>query len=71
MDQGEILATDEVVIGLTTKGDLCVFRTSGTKYDELARYHVANSPTWAHPTIVGKHVLIKDQASLTLWEIGN
>jgi hypothetical protein len=28
---------------------------------------VAESPTWAHPVIVGKNIVIKDETTLAMW----
>jgi hypothetical protein len=30
---------------------------------------VADTSTWAHPVILGRQILIKDAANLTLWNI--
>jgi hypothetical protein len=29
---------------------------------------VADSPTWAHPVIMGRGILIKDATNLALWD---
>jgi len=31
------------------------------------KYRVAEKPTWAHPAIVGKNILIKDETTLAVW----
>ena len=33
-------------------------------YAPAARYTVADSPTWAHPLVVGDRLLVKDETSL-------
>jgi len=33
----------------------------------IRKYHVAEKPTWAHPAIVGRNILIKDETALALW----
>jgi hypothetical protein len=35
----------------------------------IKKYHVAEKPTWAHPAIVGKNILIKDEAALAVWSL--
>jgi len=44
-----------------------VFRASDKQFDQLARYRVAETPTWAHPVILSGGILVKDETKLTLW----
>ena len=46
-----------------------VFKPSDKGYTEVAKYKVADSPTWACPIIAGNRVIVKDKDSLTLWTI--
>jgi outer membrane protein assembly factor BamB len=55
------------LVVLTTDGELLVARRTAEKYDELKRYKLAESQTWAHPVLVPGGVLIRDAAALTLW----
>lgn len=68
-DNAAILWTDNVVLALTTGSQLIAFKPSTDEFEVLARYKVADSPTWAHPAIVGRQVLVKDRTSLALWRI--
>lgn len=68
-DNAAFLATDEVIFALTTDSELIAFRPS-EKFEVLARYHVADTPTWAHPVIVGRRILVKDRKSLAMWTMG-
>lgn len=52
---------------LKDDGDLIVARASRTEFRPLKRYTVADSATWAQPTISGSRVYIKDVSSLSLW----
>ena len=54
---------------LTTGAELCVFQPHGAALVEVARYPVADSPTWASPAILGNRILVKDATALTLWEL--
>lgn len=70
--QGEnaaLVAAGDLLFFLTNDAELLVVRATGKSFDVLKRYEVAQSPTWAHPAIVGNRVLVKDQTSLTLWTI--
>jgi outer membrane protein assembly factor BamB len=58
-----------VILVLPSDGVLIAFAPSNQGYQELARVKVANTPVYAHPVIAGKRILVKDQESLTLWEV--
>ncbi|MFN3651413.1 MAG: PQQ-binding-like beta-propeller repeat protein [Armatimonadota bacterium] len=68
-DNAALLLADGYLLGLTTDADLLVFRPEGEALTEVARYEVAESPTWATPAIDGRRILIKDLDSLVLWEL--
>jgi outer membrane protein assembly factor BamB len=55
------------LVVLTTDGELLVVRRSPEKYEELKRYKVAESQTWAHPVLVPGGILIRDAQGLSLW----
>ena len=62
-------ALTAVLLVLTTDAELCAFQRQGGSLVEVARYRVADSPTWASPAIVGHRVLVKDATAVTLWEL--
>jgi outer membrane protein assembly factor BamB len=64
---GAILDAGTVLLALTSKSELIAFRPSDKEYAEVAKYKVADSPTWANPIIAGNRVFVKDKDSLTLW----
>jgi outer membrane protein assembly factor BamB len=49
---------------LTNDAKLIVLPASAKEYAPVAEYTVANSPTWAHPVVVGNRILVKDEAAL-------
>ena len=55
------------LVVLTTDGDLIVVKRSAEKYEELQRYKVADSQTWAQPVLLKDGVLIRDVDSVKLW----
>lgn len=67
-DSGAIISADSVLFLLTTDADLIVFRKSDKAFEQVGKYSVASSPTWAHPVILGHGILIKDATTLALWE---
>jgi hypothetical protein len=52
---------------LKDDGELILARASGTRFELLHKYPVADSPTWAHPLILDNGILVKDLDTLTLW----
>lgn len=68
--QGEnamLIARGNQVFVLTTDSELHVMSASAKGLQPLRKYTVADSPTWAHPVILGSRVLVKDRDSLALW----
>lgn len=68
-DNAAMVAAGSVLLMLTTEGELIVARISAKGYEPLRKYTVAESPTWAHPVVVGEGVLIKDTKTLALWAL--
>jgi outer membrane protein assembly factor BamB len=65
-DNAAILAAGRLLLLLTDGAELTVARSDPKKFEVLKKYSVADSPTWAHPVVVGNRVLIKDASSLAL-----
>jgi outer membrane protein assembly factor BamB len=59
----------EGVLVLSTGAELRLFKRQGVRLAEVARYPVADSPTWASPAVLGNRVLVKDTTMLALWEM--
>ena len=66
-DNAAILASGQTVLALTSRGELVVFRADANEYEQLARYKVAETATWAHPAVVPGKILVKDVERLALW----
>jgi outer membrane protein assembly factor BamB len=66
---GSIVGTDSVLIALTPSSELIVFQPDEKKINELARYKVSDSPTYAFPVIEGNRIFIKDYNSVRLYSI--
>jgi hypothetical protein len=49
---------------LINDANLVVLPADAKEYLPAAQYTVAPSPTWAHPLVMGRRILIKDQTSL-------
>lgn len=59
-----LLASGDVLFGLTPDGVLRVMDTRGNQFNELAKYKVSDLPTWAPPVLTDKGVLVKDTEKL-------
>ena len=66
-DNAAMIARGSTVFALTTNSELLVFEASASNLKQVAKYSVADTPTWAHPVILGNRVLVKDRSSLALW----
>jgi outer membrane protein assembly factor BamB len=66
---GAILDAGHVLLALSSDEELLVFKPGEKKYEEIAKYKVADSETWAAPIVSGSRIFVKDKGSLTLWTI--
>jgi outer membrane protein assembly factor BamB len=64
-----ILDAGSVLLALPSSSELIVFKPSDKEYAELARIKVADTPTYAHPLIIGKRIFAKDNETVTLWTL--
>jgi hypothetical protein len=68
-DNVALLGTDELLFSLTTDAELIVARATSEGYDVVRSYEVADTPTWAHPVILERQILIKDESHLALLKL--
>ena len=66
-DNASLIARGDQVFNLTTDSELHVLRATAKGLEPIRKYTVANSPTWAHPVVLGGRVLVKDLDTLALW----
>jgi outer membrane protein assembly factor BamB len=66
---GAILDAGTVLLMLTSDSNLIAFKPGNKGYEEVAKYKVADSATWAAPVISGNRVFVKDKDSVILWTI--
>ncbi len=68
-DSGALVNAGDVLLGLNVGSELVAFDAGDKEYKELARYKVAETPTWAHPVVSGKSIFVKDRTKLTQWTL--
>jgi len=66
---GAILDAGSVLLALPSNSELVAFKPDGKEYAEIAKYKVADTPTYAHPVLSGKRMFVKDRESLAMWVI--
>lgn len=66
-DNVMFLSIPGYIIALIDNGELRIVKASGDRYDKVASYRVAETPTWAPPVLLKDGFLIKDEQSLTRW----
>ena len=64
-----VLHAGDVLFLLKDNGELVVARANAARFDPLQTYTVAESATWAQPTVSGNRLFVKDVSSLTLWSL--
>jgi outer membrane protein assembly factor BamB len=68
-NQAAVLNAKDALFILTSDANLIVAKKATDKFQQLAKYSVADSATYAHPILFGKQILIKDDATLALWSL--
>ncbi len=69
-ENAAIVRAGDTIFALEDDGEMVVMKASRTGMNVLRRYDVADSQTWAQPTISGSRVYVKDVSNLTLWTMG-
>jgi hypothetical protein len=66
-DNASIVRAGSVLLLSTTNSELIVARPSATAFEEVKRYTIADSATWAHPAYAGRTIAVKDVDKLIVW----
>lgn len=62
-----VVKAGDLLFLLNDDAELIVARANRTIFEPLKRYTVADSATWAQPTISGNRMFIRDLRTLSLW----
>ncbi|MGH9848165.1 MAG: PQQ-binding-like beta-propeller repeat protein, partial [Blastocatellia bacterium] len=65
--QASVIGARDLLLILTGDSNLIVSRKDAKAFTQLAKYAVADSPTYAHPVVLGNRILVKDDAAMILW----
>jgi outer membrane protein assembly factor BamB len=63
-ENAAILNLSGTLLVLNDDASLIFLPADAKDYAPAARYTVASSPTWAHPAVVGRRLLVKDETTL-------
>ena len=66
---GSIVDASSVLFALTPSSELIVFQPSDKEFKQLAKYKIADTPTYAYPVVSGNRLFVKDRDSVILWVI--
>jgi len=66
---GSVVDAGDVLLALTPTGELIVYEPTEKEFKKLASYKLAEGKTYAYPIATGNRLIIKDEASVTLWTI--
>jgi outer membrane protein assembly factor BamB len=64
-----VIKSGDLLFLLNDDAELIVARASAKAFEPLKRYRVADSATWAQPTISGNRIFIKDSTHLMLFTL--
>ena len=68
-EHASLAVSGGVLLILTTNAELIVAKPAAAGFHEITRYDVADTPTWAHPALAGRQIVVKDENSLTSWTL--
>ena len=66
-ENAAIVRAGNIVFSLEDDAELVVGRVNAAAFQELKRYTVASSATWAQPVISGNRIFVKDVSTLAMW----
>lgn len=67
-DNASIIRAGDYVLCSTSNGELIVLKPNPSAYEEIKRYTIADSATYAHPALSGRSIVVKDVDKLIAWE---
>jgi outer membrane protein assembly factor BamB len=64
-----LVAAGGVLLVLNSEGELFVCKATSTEYEQLAKWKVSDTGSWAHPAVVGNRLYVKDKDTLYCYEL--
>jgi outer membrane protein assembly factor BamB len=66
-DNASVVSAGDFLLLSTTDSELIVARANAKVFEEVKRYTIANSATWAHPAYAGRAIVVKDVDKVIVW----
>lgn len=66
-DYWSLVANGDKILALDQRGTLYLFRANPKKFELIDKRKVADAETWAHLTVVGNELVIRELNALSLW----
>jgi outer membrane protein assembly factor BamB len=66
-ENASIVRAGDFLLFSTTNSELIVAKPSATAFEEVKRYTIADSATWAHPAFAGRNIVVNDVDKLIVW----
>ncbi|MDX1981734.1 MAG: PQQ-binding-like beta-propeller repeat protein [Bryobacteraceae bacterium] len=64
-----MVSAGDLMLLLNETGDLKIARRNPGRFEPVADYKVADQATWAQPVVLGRNLLIRDAASVTMYRL--
>jgi outer membrane protein assembly factor BamB len=68
-DNASIVRAGEWLLLSTTNSELIIARAHPDRLEEVKRYTVADSATWAQPAVAGRIIVVKDIDHVIVWKV--
>lgn len=66
-ENASIVRAGDYLLLTTTNSELIVAKAGAKALEEVKRYTIADSVTWAHPAFTGRTIVVKDVDKLIVW----
>jgi outer membrane protein assembly factor BamB len=66
---GSVIDAGSVLVGLTNKGQLVVFKPSDKAFESVATYQVGDAPIYGTPVLSGNRIFVQSQQSMTAFAV--
>lgn len=68
-ENAAIVRAGDIIFALEDDAEFVVGRIGAEGFQELKRYMLADTATWAQPVISGNRIFVKDSSTLALWTL--
>ena len=68
-ENAAIVRAGDIIFALEDDAELAVGKAAAAGFQELNRYKLADTATWAQPVISGNRIFVKDSSTLALWTL--